>query len=67
MKKALLAILLIGIISLVGCGKKEKTTTVINPDGTKTTTVTSPEGKQTTTATSSDGKVMSIRTKEATP
>lgn len=53
MKKLLLAILVIGVISLAGCGKKDKTTTVISPDGTKTTTVTSPEGK-----------IMSIRTQK---
>ena len=67
MKKILLAIILIGAISLVGCGKKDKTTAITNPDGTKSTTVTSPEGKQTTTVTSTDGKVMSIRTKQPTP
>jgi major membrane immunogen (membrane-anchored lipoprotein) len=63
LKKILLTILLIGAISLVGCGKKEKTATITNPDGTKTSTVTSPEGKQTITTTTADGKVMSVRTK----
>ena len=62
MKKILLIILVIGAISLVGCGKKDKTTAITNPDGTKTTTVTSPEGTRTTTVTSADGKVMSVRT-----
>ena len=62
MKKILLIILVIGAISLVGCGKKDKTTAITNPDGTKTTTVTSPEGTRTATVTSADGKVMSVRT-----
>ncbi len=62
MKKILLAIILIGAISLVGCEKKDKTTAITNPNGTKTTTVTSPEGTRTTTVTSADGKVMSVRT-----
>jgi hypothetical protein len=64
LKKVLLTILLIGAISLVGCGKKDKTTTVTTPDGKKITTITSPEGKQTTTVTSHDGKVMSVTTKK---
>lgn len=63
MKKVFLVILLIGAISLVGCGKREKTATITNPDGTKSTTVTSSDGSQTTTITSPDGKVMSVRKK----
>ena len=62
MKRLLLAILLIGAISLAGCGKKDKTTTITNPNGTKTSTATSTDGTKTTTVTSSDGKVMSVRT-----
>ena len=78
MKKVLLTILLIGAIALVGCRKKNKTTTISNPDikqpttvttadGTQTTTVTAADGTQTTTVTAADGKVMSIRTKKPTP
>lgn len=63
LKKVLLTILLIGAILLVGYGKKSKTTSIKNPDGTQTTTVISPDGKQTTAVTSADGKVMLITTK----
>ena len=67
MKKVLLTILLIGAISLIGCGKKNKPTTISNPDGTKTTTVTSADGTKTTTLTAPDGKVMSVKTQKSTP
>ena len=78
MKKILLTILLIGVISLVGCRKKNKPTTISKPDSTQTTTVTASDGKKTTTVTSADGtqtitltapdgKVMSVQTKKSTP
>lgn len=45
MKKALAVIALISAISLVGCGKSNKTTVTKTPDGKTVTTVTSPEGR----------------------
>jgi len=52
LKKVLLVILLIAVISAFGCGKKNKTVTI-----------TTPEGKEITTTTSPEGRVMSIQTK----
>lgn len=78
MKKVLLTILLIGATSLIGCGKKNKPTTILKPDSPKATTVTAPDGKKTTTVTSADGtqtttltapdgKVMSVKTQKSAP
>jgi uncharacterized lipoprotein YehR (DUF1307 family) len=50
LKKALLAIALVAMISLLGCQKKENVTTITTPDG------------KTITATTS-GKTLSVTTK----
>ena len=50
MKKALLAVVLVAVVSLFGCQKKENVTTIKTPDG------------KTITATTS-GKVLSVTAK----